>query len=49
MRAQWKLCLVLVCCGANALAQKPLDVPPVATPAPVASSGPMTLDVVVTD
>jgi VWFA-related protein len=31
------------------MAQKPLDVPPVATPTPVASSGPMTLDVVVTD
>lgn len=49
MRAQWRLCLVFVCCGASALAQKPLDVPPVSTPAPVASSGPMTLDVVVTD
>jgi VWFA-related protein len=49
MRVQWKLCLVLVCCGASALAQKPLDVPPVSTPAPAASSGPMTMDVVVTD
>jgi VWFA-related protein len=49
MRAQWKLCLVLVCCGASALAQKPLDIPPVATPAPAPSSVPMTLDVVVTD
>jgi VWFA-related protein len=49
MRAQWKLFLVLVCCAASAVAQKPLDVPPVATPAPAASSGPMTLDVVVTD
>ncbi|MGB9032814.1 MAG: VWA domain-containing protein [Acidobacteriaceae bacterium] len=49
MGAQWKLCLVLVGCGASALAQKPLDVPPVATPAPASSSQPMTLDVVVTD
>jgi VWFA-related protein len=50
MLAQWKrLCLVLVCCSASAVAQKPLDVPPVAPSTPPAQSGPMTLDVVVTD
>lgn len=50
MLRRWtKTCLVLICCGASALAQRPLDVPPVAAPAPPPTSGPTTLDVVVTD
>jgi VWFA-related protein len=50
MLNQWhRCCLVLVFCGASALAQKPLDVPPVAAPPPSSTSGPITFDVVVTD
>jgi VWFA-related protein len=50
MLTQWgRFCLVFVCCGVSALAQKPLDVPPVAAQPPAAQSGPITLDVVVTD
>jgi VWFA-related protein len=42
-------CLILVFVSAAALAQKPLDVPPVTAAPPAATSGPITLDVVVTD
>ena len=42
-------CLVLMCCGGSALAQKPLDVPAVAGQPGASQSGPITLDVVVTD
>jgi len=41
--------LIFLCCGASALGQKPLDVPPVATAPTAPASGPITLDVVVTD
>lgn len=40
---------IFLCCGASALGQKPLDVPPVATAPTAPASGPITLDVVVTD
>jgi VWFA-related protein len=43
------ICLVLLWCAANAVAQKPLDVPPVAAQPALPQSGPITLDVVVTD
>jgi len=51
MPMRWgRVCVVLLCCQAGALAQKPLDVPPVPVQAPAsAHSGPVTLDVVVTD
>jgi VWFA-related protein len=50
MLKQWhRCCLLLVFCGASALAQKPLDVPPVAATPPSPTSGPITFDVVVTD
>ena len=42
-------CLAVVFCGASALAQKPLDLPPVTTTPPASTSGPIALDVVVTD
>jgi VWFA-related protein len=42
-------CLVLLLCAASALAQKPLDVPPVAAPPTSPTAGPITFDVVVTD
>jgi VWFA-related protein len=42
-------CLVLALCASSALAQKPLDVPPVAATPPSPTSGPITFDVVVTD
>ena len=40
---------ILACCTATALAQRPLDMPPVSTAPPAAASGPITLTVVVTD
>ncbi len=50
MLTRWcRCCLILVCCGGTALGQKPLEVPPVETPAATPTTGPMTLDVVVTD
>src|ERR1035438_9517287 len=50
MLKQWRsLFAVLVCCGASALAQKPLDVPPVSTAPPASTAGPIMLEVVVTD
>jgi hypothetical protein len=50
MLNQWRSsCLVLVLCGASALAQKPLDVPPVAAPPPSPSPASITFEVVVTD
>lgn len=42
-------CLVLLSCGGFALAQKPLDIPPVAEQPAAVQAGPITLDVVVTD
>ncbi|HEX4310153.1 MAG TPA: VWA domain-containing protein [Acidobacteriaceae bacterium] len=44
-----RFCLVLVCCATAALAQKPLDVPPVSTPPPAPTTGPISFNVVVTD
>ncbi len=41
--------LLVLCCGASASAQKPLNVPPVPITAPSAQAGPVTLRVVVTD
>jgi VWFA-related protein len=43
--------LILLCCAASAVAfaQKPLDLPPVSPAVPAASSGPISLSVVVTD
>jgi VWFA-related protein len=50
MSIEWsRVFLVLACCAASALAQKPLDVPPVSAPPPASTTGPITLDVVVTD
>jgi len=49
MLRQWMLWVVVTGCGACAWAQKPLDIPPVAAPTPLAGAGPITLDVVVTD
>jgi VWFA-related protein len=50
MRMQWgRFFLVFVSCGAIALAQKPLDVPPVATQPSGRQAGSITFDVVVTD
>ena len=45
----WKVCLVLLGCGAGALAQQPLDVHPLNGQEPPAQSGPITLEVAVTD
>ncbi|HEY1499155.1 MAG TPA: VWA domain-containing protein [Acidobacteriaceae bacterium] len=44
-----RFCVVFVCCGATALAQKPLDVPPVSTPPPAPTAGPVSFNIVVTD
>jgi VWFA-related protein len=50
MVKQWLgFCLVLLFCAASAVAQKPLDVPPVAATPLSPTSGPITFDVVVTD
>jgi len=45
----WKVCLVLLGCAAGAPAQQPLDVHPLSGEQPAAQSGPITLEVVVTD
>lgn len=50
MSRHWMKCAAaVVCCGMSAWGQKPLDVPPVAGQQTAVSSGPITLDVVVTD
>jgi VWFA-related protein len=51
MLKQWScLSLVLVfCASTNALAQKPLDIPPISTPPTAPAAGPVTFNVVVTD
>lgn len=41
--------LIILGCGGSALGQKPLDVPPVSTAPTAPASGPITLNVVVTD
>ncbi len=47
---RWRrFCLAVACCAASAFAQKPLDMPPVAAPGAVPASGPLRLDVVVTN
>lgn len=45
----WKLIFAPLFCAATVFAQKPLDLPPVATPPPAAASSVVTLKVVVTD
>jgi len=50
MVKQWRSsCLVLALCAATALAQKPLDVPPVAAPPPSPTPSSITFQAVVTD
>jgi VWFA-related protein len=50
MLTRWsRFCLVLVGCAAGAFAQRPLNLPPVATAPPASIGTAITLDVVVTD